>query len=140
VEPGNPHCFWSAAQDGRVHQFDLRNADVTDADAPNMLIRALNSEYGTLDVEFKSLDINKVCYPLPHPSPTLISRGAVRKRLRSWDRNALCGVPTFPPHELIAAQLDVIVTFTLLSLSDQEPLLPSPMRRALAVSIGSSID
>lgn len=61
VEQGNPHCFWSASVDGRVHQFDLRTANMTEPDAPNMLIQA--PQYGGnggYRLEFNSLDINKV--------------------------------------------------------------------------------
>lgn len=61
VEPGNPHCFWSAAQDGRVHQFDLRCPDVGEATSASMLIQAPPSDgYAGLRVEFKALDINGV--------------------------------------------------------------------------------
>lgn len=61
MEPGNPHCFWSAAQDGRVHQFDLRCPDVGEATAASMLIQAPPSDgYTGLRVEFKALDINNV--------------------------------------------------------------------------------
>ena len=59
MSPGNANCFWSAAEDGRVHQFDLRLRRDTDSDAHNMLVKAPASPSGRL-VEFKSLDINKV--------------------------------------------------------------------------------
>jgi hypothetical protein len=62
VEKGNPFCFWSASLDGRVHQFDLRVANLTEPDAPNMLIQAPQhgGNGGYRRLEFNSLDINNV--------------------------------------------------------------------------------
>jgi WD40 repeat protein len=59
VAPGNAHCFWSAAEDGRVHQFDVRVRGDAEPDARNMLIRSPDAARGR-QVEFKSLDIDKV--------------------------------------------------------------------------------
>lgn len=77
VEPGNPHCFWSAAQDGRVHQFDLRCPDVGEATAASMLIQAPPSDgYDGLRVEFKSLDINNVRH-VAHGGYIACNRGTI---------------------------------------------------------------
>ena len=57
VEPGNVHCFWSAGEDGRVHEYDARLRP--SSEAASMLVKAPTSASG-FPVEFKSLDINKV--------------------------------------------------------------------------------
>lgn len=59
VEPGNASCFWSAAHDGRCHEFDMRCPGNESPDARNMLIKAPTSVTGHT-TQFKSLDINKV--------------------------------------------------------------------------------
>jgi hypothetical protein len=58
VDASTPDCFWSAGEDGRVHQFDVRLKHIG-PDANNMLIRAPTRFSGGL-VQFKSLDICKV--------------------------------------------------------------------------------
>eukprot|EP00892_Ulva_mutabilis_P012900 jgi/Ulvmu1/9983/UM059_0032.1 len=83
VEPGNPHCFWSAAQDGRVHQFDLRCPDVGEATSANMLIQAPSSDgYSGLRVEFKALDINNA-------KPWMMATACSDRFVRVYDRRKL---------------------------------------------------
>jgi hypothetical protein len=63
VEEGNAHCFWSAGSDGRVHQFDTRSREDVQPDAHNMLSKAPTIQSTGVQLEFKSLDMNKVSYP-----------------------------------------------------------------------------
>lgn len=94
MDASTPHCFWSAAEDGRVHQFDIR-ARQSDPEAANMLIKAPLTTNGRL-VEFKSLDICKVrpcpVQPLvvsPCDSST-VQRRSERVQSKPWLMAAAC--------------------------------------------------
>lgn len=76
MQPDNAHCFWSAAEDGRVHQFDVRARGDAEPDARNMLVRSPHTAGGR-PVEFKSLDINKARTEFMHAARLVIDDALV---------------------------------------------------------------
>ena len=82
MEPGNPHMFWSASEDGCVRQFDARDLRHKTWDAPNIIL-AVSSASGAGPSaahrisELKALDINPTA---PH---LLAVRGGPARRAAS---------------------------------------------------------
>lgn len=62
VEAGNPHLFWSAAEDGTVRQYDVRQPSNTQNawESPNCLLSVKAAGSANRNVELKGISLNKV--------------------------------------------------------------------------------
>jgi hypothetical protein len=78
VAPGDPHLFWSAAEDGQVRQYDTRCGNQKTVASPNTL---LNLPLGPqrAPTQAKSIDINPA-------APHLLAVGASDSYVRVFDR------------------------------------------------------
>ncbi|MEW5317744.1 MAG: hypothetical protein WDW38_009020 [Sanguina aurantia] len=79
TEPGNPHNFWSAGEDGYVRQYDTRVSHQTVFASPNVLIHTRAPAYS---IEVKALDINKA-------QPHLMAIACGDPFIRIYDRRKL---------------------------------------------------
>jgi hypothetical protein len=81
VAPGEPHLFWSAAEDGQVRQYDTRCGNQKTMASPNALI---NLPLGPqrAPTQAKSIDINPA-------APHLLAVGASDPYVRIFDRRSL---------------------------------------------------
>jgi WD and tetratricopeptide repeat-containing protein 1 len=87
VCPGDPHLFWSAAEDGVVRQFDTRLANQKSYTSPNALVHlpgssSSSSRGGSGRTEIKGLDI---CQANPH----LLALACGDPYVRIYDRRRL---------------------------------------------------
>lgn len=122
VEPGNPHLFWSASEDGCVRQYDARDLRRAASFAsPNVLLsvasrgssggggRAGGSAAHLRPVELKALDINPA-------APHLLAVGCGDPYVRVYDRRKLAlsgpeaaaGAPAEPLLALAPPHMDLL--------------------------------
>eukprot|EP00887_Chlorella_sp_A99_P002411 scaffold10.g2411.t1 len=84
VEPGCPHLFWSASEDGVLRQFDVRlpSAQQADYDSPNALVAVCSRGGRGPPLELKGLALNAV---RPHE----LAVAAGDQYVRIYDRRML---------------------------------------------------
>ncbi len=80
VEPGNPHMFWSASEDGYLRQHDIRTPSHKAFNSPNALV-AIRGPNGR-PLELKGLDM---CGSAPH----LMAVACGDPTVRVFDRRKL---------------------------------------------------
>ena len=83
MSPGDPHLFWSAAEDGVVRQYDTRINHQKSYTSPNALIHLTGSSKGGAGrTEIKGLDI---CQANPH----MLALACGDPYVRLYDRRRL---------------------------------------------------